>query len=176
VNDKIFWLVLVVVVGGAVGVFMLSGGKTPDAAMIGQMYEDVGNRHLPPDQVGQYNTVPATSGDHGERVEYGEYSQGLSDYDALHGLEHGAVAFWYNAGTITEDELSQVRTTFESLNVGKKYLAPRSNLENNVKLAMTAWTYLLTQEEIDTEEMITFFNGHVNQGPELALNLRRLDT
>jgi hypothetical protein len=169
-NNKTFWIVLIVIFGGLSVAFLFFGGKedNPSAKIIGQQYDEVGREHLPPDQVSPYNTLPATSGDHGERIPYGEYDRELTDYESLHGLEHGAIAYWYNVNIISDEELERVRSTFEALSADKKYLSPRSNLDDNVKLAMTAWTYLLNQEEIDTEEMTTFFNGHLNKGPELA--------
>lgn len=164
-------IVIVVVIGGLLGLFIISGGKaeTVNAERLGVQYEEVGNGHVAPgQQTAPYNTLPATSGDHGERIPYGEYDRELTDYESLHGLEHGGVTFWYNSNTITDDELAQVRATFESIDAEKKYLSPRSDLPENVKLSMTAWTYKLDLEEINTDEMTAFYFSHLNRGPELA--------
>lgn len=174
-SNKNFAILIAVVVVGLLGVFQLTGGKAnvPDVPMIGQQFAEGGRQHVPADQAAPYNTVPATSGDHGERIAYGEYDRELTDYESLHGLEHGAIAFWYNKNTITDDELKQIRDTYYSLppfenGVPKAYLSPRTDLDSDIKLAMTAWTYLLNQTEVNTDEMRTFFDGHLNKGPELA--------
>ncbi len=170
-NNKTFMIVAILAVGGMVGLFIIAGGKTENTndERLGTQYESVGAGHVAPgQQTTSYNTIPATSGDHGERIPYGEYERELSDYEALHGLEHGGTAFWYNPNTISEDELAQVRATFESIEANKKYLSSRSDLPENVKLSMVAWTYLLEQEEIDTQEMVNFYFSHFNKGPELA--------
>ncbi len=168
-NNKTFIIVLVLAVGGMVGLFLVAGGKsdTVSAERLGTQYEELPALHVARgQQTAPYNSIPATSGDHGERTQYGERT--LTDYDVLHGLEHGGIAFWYNSNTITDEELALVRTTYEALSIGKRYLSPRSDLAENVKLAMTSWGYLLGQEKVDTEEMVSFFNTNINKGPELA--------
>lgn len=168
-NNKTFIVVLVLVVGGMASLFLLSGGKTEtaNAELLGAQYDELPAGHVAPgQQTIPYNSIPATSGDHGERTEYGERT--LTDYEVLHGLEHGGVAFWYNPATITDEELAQVRDTFNSFTVEKRYLSPRTDLPEGVKLSMVSWTWLLEQTEINTQEMADFFNGHINKGPELA--------
>lgn len=168
-SNKTFIIVLVVAVGGMTGLFLLSGGKTETTSTekLGTQYEEVSAGHVAPgQQTIPYNTIPATSGDHGERTQYGERT--LTDYEVLHGLEHGGISFWYNPDTITDEELAQVRETFNSFTVEKRYLSPRSDLPEGVKLSMASWGWLLEQSEIDTQEMSDFFNANINKGPELA--------
>jgi len=169
VNNKTFILVLVLVVGGMAGLFFVSGGKTETVAVerLGTEYEELPAGHVNPgQQTVPYNSIPATSGDHGSRNEYGE--QVIDDYGVLHGMEHGAVSFWYNPATISEGELTEVRTTFETLPSNKRYLAARNDLGDSVKLAMASWGFALDQAEVNVTEMTDFFNANINKGPELA--------
>ncbi len=153
----------------------MSGGKTkqPVLPLIGEQIPIAGSNHTSPDQARPYTSIPASSGDHGERIPYGEYQRELTDYETLHGLEHGAIAFWYNTRTITDDELQSLREMYASLpvfanNTPKAYLSPRSDLKDEVKIAATAWGYLLEQQQLDTEQLTLFFNGHLGKGPEQA--------
>jgi len=169
-NNKTFMIILGVLAIGIGGFLVFSSSsETASAERLGTQYDEVGAQHVAPgQQTSPYNTVPATSGDHGERIPYGEYDRVLTDYEALHGLEHGGASFWYNPELITDEELAEVRATFESIDAEKKYLSARNDLPANVKLSMAAWTYLLEQEEVDTEEMVDFYFSHFNKGPELA--------
>ncbi len=168
-NNKTFMFVLVIVVVGMGALFMVAGGKeTASAERMGTQYEELPALHIAPGAPTEYNSIPVTSGAHGERTEYGEFTRELTDYEGLHGLEHGGLSFWYNPETVTEDELAQIRDAFNNLVSEKRYLSPRSDLPENVKFSMASWGFLLEQEEISTDEMIEFSKANLNKGPELA--------
>ncbi len=175
-NNKIFIIIVGLIAAGSLGMLLLAkdnSGYTV-APRLGEQYEEMGNKHVLPSEIIGYNSLPATSGDHNaQRTPYRIFDSELSDYNSLHGLEHGAIAFWYNVDTVSEEEVKQLEDFYATLppfenGNPKAYLSPRSDLDDDVKVAMTAWTYLLNQPDIDFAQMQAFFDGHLAKGPEAA--------
>lgn len=176
------WIGVGAIALAMVGLFALGGGKADvnieEKPRIGERMPLQTAKHLQSvdEEHEPYNSVPATSGAHLAQMpagDYGIHEEELRDEEVVHGLEHGSVAFWYNANTVSDEDKQQLVDFFRGLPTfmngqPKGYLIPRSDLEDNVKVAAVAWGYMLEQEEIDTGQLRTFYDGHLGKGPENA--------
>lgn len=174
-------MLVAVAVIALVAVFAAGGGpaEIEEKPRVGTVHEEQAPTHMQTvdDPHEPYNTNPATSGAHLAQPPadtYGIYEHQLRDEEILHGLEHGAVGIWYNAATVSDTERQQLIDIFNDLPAGtaegtpKAYLIPREGLDNNVKVALVAWTYSLDLEGIDSGAINDFYESHVNKGPERA--------
>ncbi len=174
--------VVLVVVGVAVGGFLAfgkssstSGAKGTPSQLAAAMtaagctlhtYPSAGRGHittLDPNPPIKYNSFPPTSGKHYYvPAVWGSYDAPVSEYQAIHNLEHGGIVIQYGKG-VSEDTVSQVGDFYQSDPVGL-LVAPLPKLGN--KVALTAWTHLALCPGFDEKAFKAFRDAYRYQGPE----------
>jgi hypothetical protein len=114
-----------------------------------------------------YNSDPATSGYHvgSMLAPWGIQAEPLQDKVSVHNLEHGGIIIHYRPD-ISSDDLARITTLARDLQRQNSCLivVPRDGLKTPVVL--TAWTYMLPLDSVDTAKITAFFTARVGKGPE----------
>ncbi len=152
-----------------------SGGKKSSTDVAAAMtaagctlhtYPSVGRTHittLNPKPAPKYNSFPPTSGSHYYApAVWGSYTSPVSEYQAIHNLEHGGIVIQYGKG-VPEDTISKIGDFYQSDPVGM-LVAPLPKLGD--KVAMTAWTHLAVCPAFDEAAFKAFRDAYRYQGPE----------
>jgi hypothetical protein len=111
----------------------------------------------------EYNTNPPTSGKHvGQLVQPGFQEQRVPDEIAVHQMEHGFTVLRYNCqhepaldGQGCNDLRSQVFALVSEKTAGYHVIGFPDN-EMPYRVAITAWQFMDTMEEFDTDRLTTF--------------------
>jgi hypothetical protein len=110
-----------------------------------------------------YNSFPATSGPHAaEWVIWNAYSAPLPALNLVHNLEHGGIVVQFGPD-LPEEDLQAVAEWYLEDPVAL-VLAPQPELED--RIALTAWTHLMTCDGFDVEEFTGFRDEFRFNGPE----------
>ena len=111
----------------------------------------------------EYNSFPATSGPHAaEWVIWNAYSEPLPALNLVHNLEHGGIVVQFGPD-LPEEDLQAVAEWYLEDPVAL-VLAPQPELED--RIALTAWTHLMTCDGFDVEEFTAFRDEFRFNGPE----------
>ncbi|HEX2916671.1 MAG TPA: DUF3105 domain-containing protein [Chloroflexia bacterium] len=157
-----------------------AGAEIPvgaDAAAQIETFPDQGRDHLAQGQTvenvlnGQgYNSNPPTSGPHLPTwSKWGVFNTPLSNELQVHNLEHGGVIIQYDCPdgcTGAVNTLSNFARRYPPDNFTGVLLAPRSNLPNGARIALTAWTHRLLLKSLDTDKVSQFIATYIGKGPE----------
>ena len=149
-------------------VFRLSSSGMPDGVV---SYRDLGQGlHLQTIDDAlptPYNSDPPTSGYHvgSMLAPWGIQTAPLQDKVSVHNLEHGGVIVHYRPD-LNPDDLARVTTLARELQRQNQCLivVPRDGLAH--PLVLTAWTYMLPLDSVDTSKITAFFDARVGKGPE----------
>ncbi len=129
-------------------------------------YPSAGRGHittLNPNPPIKYNSFPPTSGKHYYvPAVWGSYDAPVSEYQAIHNLEHGGVVIQYGKG-VSKDAISQIGDFYQS-DPTALLVAPLPKLGN--KVALTAWTHLALCPGFDKKAFTAFRDAYRYQGPE----------
>lgn len=172
-------IAVVVVIAAIVAVSVLaSGGKSSKkssgnvaAAMTAagctlHTYPSAGRGHittLTPGSPPKYNSFPPTSGKHYYIPSvWGSYDTPVSQYQAIHNLEHGGVVIQYGSG-VSKDTISRIGGFYQSDPVAL-LVAPLPKLGN--KVALTAWTHLAVCTDFNEAAFKAFRDAYRYKGPE----------
>lgn len=148
---------------------------TPDAALI-RTSEDIelpdeGAAHAPEGETIVYQNNPPASGTHYPIwLEYGLYEG--EDVPAgywVHDLEHGAVVVLYNCSEPCPDLVQSLGDLLDSFPLTKWdnrkiVIVPYSDMD--VPLMAVAWNVQLPLNQYNAGALITFYERHVDRGPE----------
>lgn len=133
----------------------------------GQVYENLGQQHVPLGEEHQYNSNPPTSGWHfGTAAEWGYYKEEIHDQVLIHNLEHGGIWISYRPD-ISEDMKKKLESFFEKY--GRKIIVtPRA--ANDADIVLAAWTRLdkFSVSEYSDERVEKFIKALRNKGPEFV--------
>lgn len=149
------WLWPVIALSGFVwGILALQ--SDPVTIDLGQAIADQGSHHIATITTPHepYNSSPPTSGPHVEqKATPGIYTDPVPDEILVHNLEDGDVIVFYQPGKVTRDEIYALET------IVKKYtehviVAPYPTMTH--KIAIVAWTRLLSLERVDESLVDTF--------------------
>lgn len=136
-------------------------GEAASTELPGQFFDDQGQEHLAPGQTYDfYNSDPPTSGPHAPApVDWGIYDTPIPKETLVHNAEHGGSLILYNCPGGCPDLVRQLTSTAESyLAEGRKLvLAPYPGMDS--KIALVAWTYLDTFDELDAGRIIQFMDA-----------------
>jgi Protein of unknown function (DUF3105) len=146
-------------------------GTTADAGQTGaaagctrEEFPSQGRNHVQTLPEGfEYNSFPATSGPHAAPVIWNAYTEPLPAVNLVHNLEHGGIVVQFGPD-VPEDDLRAVVDWYVADPVGL-VLAPLPELGD--KIAVAAWTHLLTCDGFDEEEFTSFRDELRFRGPEL---------
>ena len=173
--NKKFWILIIVVVGGLIGLFAIgqrgAGDQEPQPQpRLGTKIEELGRDHI---AVGQshepYNSNPPTSGPHyAQPADWGVSDQPLPDETLVHNLEHGGIIISYRPD-LPADQIEEIKNFYRDLPTSafgnrKAVIVPRS--ANERPLSLTAWGYLLHLDAVDKNQIRQFYLDHVDKGPE----------
>jgi Protein of unknown function (DUF3105) len=110
-----------------------------------------------------YNSFPPTSGPHYPQwTIWGLYRQPVLEIQTVHNLEHGGVVIQYGS-KVPPETVAALRSFYQSSPNGM-LLAPLPALGK--KIALTAWTYVMTCKRFDSTDFRAFRNTFRFKGPE----------
>lgn len=162
----------IIIGAGIVGVvalivFFVGFRSLPEELSAVQTFAEMGRSHLAEgDPLPDYNSSPATSGDHSPTAaQCGIYSSEISDPIQIHNLEHGTVVIQYQPG-LDADEL-QALQDYARTKRSHILLAPRADLEDPV--VITSWTRMLRLQSADIETIDVYYETFAFTGPEAGV-------
>lgn len=119
---------------------------------------------------GPYSSTPAASGPHWDTpLNWGVYESAQPQEPIIHNLEHGGIVIWYQAAQVTADQIVELEQYVRSWNATERYkviVAPWAGADFGHPMAITAWTWLLYLDEVDTDLMDQFVDQHYGDAPE----------
>jgi hypothetical protein len=152
-------------------VFLLFGGSA--APRVGQRQVDDGGGHIADGAPGSgYSSVPATSGQHwGTPGNWGVYtaSNPANQAQVIHNLEHGGIVIWYQPGEVSADDVAALTQYTEQQIRSARFkviLSPWVGEDFGHPIAVTAWNWLLYQDELDIDQIRAFLDDHYGESPE----------
>jgi hypothetical protein len=127
----------------------------------------------------EYTTNPPSGGPHYDDWPlFQSYEFALPEGFLVHGLEHGAVVFWYNCPEGCADEVQQVEAFIAALpedarcagtgSARRAILVPSARLTS--RWAASAWGFALNASCFDEQAFGAFYADHYAQGPENLCN------
>lgn len=129
----------------------------------GEEFDDLGNDHLdsePSEYI--WNSRPPTSGPHAPNIAaWGEHDEPVPEWQQIHNLEDGGVILHYNCPDGCPETVNELRDIMIEVGRDSLILEPYPNMET--KIAVTAWTRLLTLDDIDREQIIEFIEVYRGQ-------------
>ena len=124
-------------------------------------------RHMPESQNVEYNSIPATSGDHWAAwSECGFFQEELPDERVVHNLEHGNIVVSYNLATA--EEVGRLRDVFNGIGLANIHgvARPYSKIPQG-DVALSAWGVSDQMTGIDQDRIEKFFETYAGTlGPE----------
>ena len=124
-----------------------------------------------------YNSDPPTSGPHLPIwSNWGVFNQPIQNELQVHNLEHGGVVIQYDCPQgcpNTVNALSSYARRYQPTSFTGILLAPRPNLPNGTRIALTAWTHRLLLKTLDTDKINQFITAYIGKGPEGDPNFRQ---
>ena len=163
-------LATVVIIAG--GIFFFSSQQKTETVKIskpflGQEVKVLSSKHIPDGTKVQYNSNPPTSGAHyAQPQDAGIYDKAPDDGHLVHSLEHGAIILWYNPQSLSQKQITQLKTVFKSIGLQKMIMTPRTSMDNPI--ALTSWGRILQLKTIDEKKMKAFFDTNYDRAPEQA--------
>lgn len=132
-----------------------------------QTFPAMGRNHLAEgDPLPDYNSSPATSGDHSPTAaQCGIYTSEIPDPVQVHNLEHGTVVIQYQPG-LDADQL-QALQDYARTKRSHILLAPRADLEDPV--VVTSWTRMLRLQSADIVTIEVYYEQFAFAGPEAGV-------
>lgn len=163
-------VVVLAIIG--VGVY-LSIGNSGQSGLMGVQQADEGRTHVTEGSPLQFKNNPPSSGSHYPSPwAWGPSTTPIDKGYWVHNLEHGGIALLYDCPTACPDVVqiaNQAWSTFPKDKFGEVKLVttPYTGLPNNTKVAAVAWDYVkLYNGDFSLANFKTFYDGHVDRGPE----------
>jgi hypothetical protein len=123
-----------------------------------------------------YNSDPPTSGPHWPNwSNWGVFQQAIPSEMQVHNLEHGGIVIQYDCPQgcpQAVNTLSSYAFRYPATNFTGVLLAPRPNLPEGARIALTAWTHRLLLKTVDTGKINQFVAAFIGKGPEQDPNFR----
>ena len=132
-------------------------------------YEMVGQQHIPDTEPRDYNSNPPTSGPHNARwiTPIGTFTEELNEYMLVHNLEHGHV--WLSYRDADDEEAIAILRAIQEKYPDRVVVSYRP--ANDTRIAVAAWTRLLTLDELDSDQIEAFIVRYSDQAPESILGM-----
>ncbi|SRR5579884_492431 len=150
-----------------VGYYVYQQAATPT---VGVYVPDEGRDHVAEGSPITYKSTPPASGPHYPRpADYGFYDQPVAQGYWVHDLEHGAIVILYKCPqdcSQLKDQLRQVYDTFPKAKYGRVKLVIAPDESISTPLVALAWDYKLELSGFDRDQLLAFYNAHVDRGPE----------
>jgi hypothetical protein len=157
-------IVAIVLVGAVV---FFATRPAPEALANVQTLPNQGQQHIDANApLPDYNSDPPTSGPHAAvPAPCGIYRRPVPDVTQIHDLEHGAVVIQYGPET-TDEEREQLEDFARDAGT-HVIVAPREGMAQ--KIAVTAWTKLMTMDSVDIAAIEGFYGQFAQFGPEAGV-------
>jgi hypothetical protein len=155
-RNLITGLVVAVVVIAVAGVaYALLSEDKP-----GVEFDDMGNRHLASEPTAYiWNSVPPTSGPHSAQIaNWGIHTEPVPEWNQVHNLEDGGVIMHYNCPDGCEDIVAELEDIVNEKGTNQLILEPYPDMDSTI--AVTAWTRLLTLDEMDRDAIVEFIDAY----------------
>lgn len=149
-------IVAVVTVVAVVGVaYALLNEDKP-----GVEFDDMGNRHLASAPTAYiWNSTPPTSGPHSPEIaNWGIHTEPVPEWNQVHNLEDGGVIIHYNCPEGCEDIVTELEDIVAEKGTNQLILHPYTNMDSTI--AVTAWTRMLTLDDLDRNAIIEFIDAY----------------
>lgn len=168
-------IIAAVVVGVlAVGIAYYLSTRPPGQPTVeGTFIPDEGREHVAEGSQILYKHNPPSSGPHYPvPKDWGAYQEEVPKGYWVHNLEHGGVVFLYDCPSGCPDIVRQLEDAAKSFPRDKfgeikLVVTPYSGLPTNTKVSAIAWDYEKDfQNDLSTENLLSFYNAHVDRGPE----------
>lgn len=147
--------------------------RPPLAAQGRQVFVE-GQGHVEPGTPITYQNNPPTSGTHYPTTSgYGVFERAIEPGYWVHTLEHGGIVLLFNPAECDAACLEQLRDVYRSappsqlFRQTKMAVVPYPGLAT--KVAVLAWGWIDTMDEVDKDRILAFYRTHVDRGPETAL-------
>ncbi len=127
----------------------------------------VTRRHVPNGETVEYNSIPATSGDHWAAwSECGFFEEELPDERVVHNLEHGNIVVSYNLAT--PEEVGELRDVLDDIGLANVHgVARRYTKIPQGDVALAAWGVSDQMTGVDKDRIERFFETYAGTlGPE----------
>lgn len=159
INKRRRWMIIgaVVLLFIAAGVVaFISQRENPDV----QKFASEGNTHIEEEpQTYIWDTRPPTSGPHAPTIaNWGIHDETVPEWYQIHNLEDGGVILHYNCPEGCPEIVEELEDIVEE--VGRERIILHPYPEMDSKIAVTAWTRLLTLEEVDRNQILAFINDY----------------
>ena len=175
-SNKVFAIVILVLVAGFGGYIVISQSSKPKEATVGVQHKEQGKNHIAQGQTHEpYNSSPASSGSHyadaNAPTPWGVYTQEVPEEVFLHNEEHGGVIITYKPD-LPKNQLKKLQKLFappysnQDFKPNKAIVTPRSKNTKAIELASWRWTLSLGQ--YDEATITKFYLQHVGKSPEPA--------
>ncbi|MDQ6709785.1 MAG: DUF3105 domain-containing protein [Candidatus Dormibacteraeota bacterium] len=148
------------------------------ATLVGQQVKDEGRNHIDPSTTATYALYPPSSGPHYNAQGIAPVTWRtigtLAEGQYIHNLEHGGIVVLYNcpSGSDCTSLRNQLENYVNNLvpvepqfNEMKIVLSPYSRGMQK-KIALVAWDYVQFLDTYDQNAITTFYESHVDKGPE----------
>jgi hypothetical protein len=126
----------------------------------GEEFADEGNRHLSEAPTAYiWNTRPPTSGPHAPQIAaWGEHSESVAEWMMVHNMEDGGVVMHYNCPDGCPEVVAELRDILDDMGEEQLLLHPYPNMDS--KIAVTAWTRMLTLDDVDRNAIVEFIDTY----------------
>ncbi len=157
--------IVAIVLVGAIAFFATR--PEPEALANVQTFPNQGQQHIDASAPApDYNSNPPTSGPHAPApAPGGIYRPPVPDSTQVHDLEHGVVVIQYGPET-TDPERQQLEDFARDAGT-HVIVAPREGMDQ--KIAVTAWTKLMTMDTVDIAAIEGFYGQFAQFGPEAGV-------
>lgn len=170
---RVVALLGILALGAVILVVVLMFGAGGAQAQVGSRQVDDGGGHLADGQTGSgYSSNPPTSGQHWTTpAEWGVYTGAnpAVPYQVIHNLEHGGIVIWYQPDRLDEASVKSlddwVRQQVQTPQF-KVIVSPWTGTDFGHPIAVTAWNWLLYQDELDLDQVRAFLEDHYQDAPE----------
>ncbi len=163
------WPALLVTVLLAVGCGGASGGILDHPAL--ERYDNEhtadGQLHLPTGVSADYTVIPPYGEEHSPiPLTCGIYSATPAFEMVVHGMEHGAIVFWYSPNEMAAEDIARLTGIASRHLEGNDYViqAPYGGL--GAPLMLVAWGARLPMEDVDEGVIEQFFDEFHDEAPE----------
>jgi hypothetical protein len=134
--------------------------------LAGTKVEILERNHVKEGEKPTYNSNPPTSGDHyADTEEWGISDTPLVVEKLVHNLEHGGIVIYYNCEKC-DDLIVTLKDLTNRLAAKDRKIILTPNKNSDAKIALAAWGYYDTMNDLDENRVWSFFNDHINRGPE----------
>jgi len=163
--------VAVVAIAGYFLFFSSTSSTSSVPLVVGQQVPDEGRTHVPEGTAIDYQAHPPASGSHYPVWStYGLHEEPVAAGYWVHNLEHGSVVILYNCPSDCADLKSRLKNDFATFPKDKYgdvklVIVPDQSIAPN-QVVTLAWDYKLELPTYDRDQLLGFYNAHVDRGPE----------